>query len=122
MNPDNLELPLQVGDGSHLLFRPDVSGGLQEHDFLLVLQGLLGLFGIDENHSGKGGVYLRVDFHAYAQQCDYDKDCPSHFLFPPSFYLTVAALRHLFIAIRATSPLFLSSIPAVTLFHTSVIV
>jgi hypothetical protein len=113
---------LQVGDGFHLLFRPDVAGGLQKHDFSLVLQGLLGLFSIDENHSGKGGVYLRVDFHAYAQQCDYDKDCPSHFLFPPSFYLAVAALRHLLIAIRATSPLFPSSIPAVTLFHTSVIV
>ena len=34
------------------------------------------------------------------------------------FYLIVAALRHLRIAICAISPLFRSSIPAVALFHT----
>ena len=54
-----VELPLQVGRGFHFLFRPQVSGGLQQHDLLLVLQLLFRLVGIEQNHPGKHGVVLR---------------------------------------------------------------
>ena len=54
-----VELPLQVGRGFHFLFRPQVSGGLQQHDLLLVLQLLFRLVGIEQDHPGKHGVVLR---------------------------------------------------------------
>ena len=54
-----VELPLQVGRGFHFLFRPQVSGGLHQHDFLLVLQLLFRLVGIEQDHSGQYRVVLR---------------------------------------------------------------
>ena len=53
-----VELPLQVGRGFHFLFRPQVSGGLHQHDLLLVLQLLFRLVGIEQDHPGKHGVVL----------------------------------------------------------------
>ena len=114
-----VELPLQVGRGFHFLFRPQVSGGLHQHDLLLVLQLLFRLVGIEQDHSGKHGVVLRLYFaDTDAQQKDSYPNRPFHGLF--RFYRArTAALRQRDMAIRAASPLLRSSIPAVTLFHTS---
>ena len=74
-----VELPLQVGRGFHFLFRPQVSGGLQQHDLLLVLQLLFRLVGIEQDHPGKHGVVLRPYLaDTDAQQKDSYPNRPFH--------------------------------------------
>ena len=55
-----VELPLQVGRGFHFLFRPQMAGGLHQHDLFLILQLLFSLIGIEQDHTGKHGVVLRL--------------------------------------------------------------
>ena len=77
-------------------------------------------FGVHVDHAGQDRVVLRLDFaksHAHEYE-DYEYSC--HCL--PPYLVSAAALRHRSKAMLATSLLSLSIMPAVALFHTSVMV
>ena len=118
-----VELPLQVRRAFHFLLRPYMSRGLHQHDLLLILQFFLGLVSINQNHSRKGRIVLRLYLRdTGAQQQNPYRDYPLHrSSFLLSFFqrAVAAALRQRDMARRATSPLLRSIIPAVMLFHTS---
>ena len=113
-----VELPLQVGRSLYFLFRPYMSGSLQHHHLLLVFQLFLRLVRVEQYHSGQNRIVLCLHFADTDARQQYNyQNRPFHSLM---FYrVREAARRHRDIAMRATSPLSRSSIPAVTFFHTS---
>ena len=113
-----VELPLQVRCRLYFLFRPYMSGSLQHHDLLLVFQFFLRLVRVEQYHSGQNRIVLCLHFTDTDARQQYNyQNRPFHSLM---FYrVREAARRHRDIAMRATSPLSRSSIPAVTFFHTS---
>ena len=113
-----VELPLQVGRSLYFLFRPYMSGSLQHHHLLLVFQLFLRLVRVEQYHSGQNRIVLCLylaDTDA-RQQHNY-QNRPFHRVI--LYRVREAARRQRDMAMRATSPLLRSSIPAVTFLHTS---
>ena len=74
-----VELPLQVRRTFHFFFCPHMPCGLHQHDLLLVFQFLLGLVGINQNHSRKGRIVLRLYLRdTGTQQQNPYRDYPLH--------------------------------------------